>query len=354
VRTVAVAGASGIVGRGYLEHVADRDMQVLALGRRAPAARPGLRHLSVDLTKIDEVRALAPALTGVTELVYAAVSDDVDDVVGGWATDDHVDRNLAMLASLLEVLEQSAPDLRHVLLLQGTKAYGTTLGRFDLPARETDRAALVTSFYWAQEDLVRARQAGKRWNWTILRPTSVIGVAERCQINVLGSVAVYATVLKELRTPLRFPGTSEHHVWQMVDNHLLGRAIDWALTRSDPGNEIFNVSNGDATNWESVWPVIADFFKMQTGWARPVRLAQLMPRQQGRWREIAARHALRNPVMSELTSWDVLDAHMRRDHNSYVGTLKLRAHGFDGFRDSLETVADKLAMIADSGLIPRY
>jgi nucleoside-diphosphate-sugar epimerase len=357
VRTVAVAGATGIVGRGYLEYLAGHDVRVLALGRRAPAVRDGVTHLRVDLTRPEEVRALGPALAGVTELVYAAVSDDhgdADDVVGGWSTDGHVDRNLAMLTTLLDVLEEAAPDLRHVLLLQGTKAYGTTLGRFDLPARETDRAPLVTSFYRAQEDHVRTRQAGKGWSWTILRPTAVIGVAEQCQINVLGSVAVYATVLKELGMPLRFPGTSEHVVWQMIDNHLLGEAIEWAVTRTGPGNEIFNVSNGDATNWESVWPVVADFFKMRTGWPRPIRLAELMPRQEGLWRELAGRHGLANPVMGDLTSWDVLDGHVRRDHNAYVGTLKIRGHGFGAFRDSLETIADKLDLMADARLVPRY
>jgi hypothetical protein len=58
--------------------------------------------------------------------------------------------------------------------------------------------------------------------------------------------------------------------------------------------------------------------------------------------------------MADLTSWDVLDGHMGRDHNAYVGTLKIRAHGFGGFRDSLETVSDKLSLMAQARLIPRY
>jgi hypothetical protein len=79
-----------------------------------------------------------------------------------------------------------------------------------------------------------------------------------------------------------------------------------------------------------------------------------MPRQAARWREIAARHRLVNAELAELASWDVMDGHMGRDHNSYVSTLKIRAAGFDGFRDSLETFADKLALMADAGLVPRY
>ena len=351
-RTIAVAGATGIVGRGFLEHLAGRDVRLLALGRRAPAAQANVTHLPVDLTRPDQVAALAERLTDVDQLVYAAVSDDAGNVVSGWSTDAHVDRNRAMLADLLDVLEPAAPRLRDVLVLQGTKAYGTTRGRFRLPARESDPRPPVTNFYWAQEDLLRTRKAA--WSWTILRPTAVVGVAEKCAINILGSVAVYATLLKETGSALHFPGTHDHPVWQLVDNHLLGEAIDWCLTRPPHGNEIFNVSNGDATNWESLWPVIAAHFKMPVGPPRPVRLTDVMPARQPLWAEIAQKHGLANPVMADLVSWEVLDGHTRRDHNAYVGTLKIRGHGFNGFRDSIDTVTDKLRLMTAGGLIPRY
>jgi nucleoside-diphosphate-sugar epimerase len=353
MRKIVVAGARGIVGRGFLEFMAGRDVEIVALGRRAPIAQQNVTHVPVDLTRPCEVAALAPALAGASELVYAAVSDD-DDVMAGWGQAGHSDRNRAMLAALLDVLESASDELRQVLVLQGTKAYGTQLGRFTLPARESDPRPLVASFYWPQEDHLRARQVGQDWSWTILRPTAVIGVAERCNINILGSVAVYATVLKQLGQPLRFPGISEHLIWQMIDNHLLGEAIDWCLTRPGGSNEIFNVANGDATNWESLWPVIADFFKMQIGWPRPVSVSSLMRDQQPLWERIAAEHGLANATMSDLVSWQVMDGHMSRNHNSYVGTLKIRGHGFQGFRDSLQTVADKLELMAEARLIPRY
>jgi nucleoside-diphosphate-sugar epimerase len=357
VRKVAVAGATGIVGRGFCEHLAGpagQDVAIVALGRRAPPPQRNLTHVPVDLTRPEGVRAVAPALAGVTELVYAAVSDDPDDVMAGWETPAHSDRNLAMMSSLLDVVESATDRLRHVLVLQGTKAYGTQLGRFTLPARETDPRPILASFYWGQEDHLRARQADRDWHWTILRPTAVIGVAERCQINLLGSVAVYATLLREAGQPLRFPGTSDHLIWQMIDNHLLGEAIDWCLARPSTTNEIFNVANGDATNWESLWPVIADFFAMPIGWPRPLSVRALMRDQQPRWDRIAATHGLANPTMADLVSWEVMDGHMSRNHNSYVSTLEIRRHGFTGFRDSLDTVARKLDLMAEARLIPRY
>lgn len=354
MRKIAIAGASGLVGRGFVAHMADQDAELLALGRRAPAAQPNLTHVPVDLTRPDQVAALTTALTGVTELVYAAVSDDPGDVMAGWDTVEHGERNLRMLSSLLDVVESSSTSLRHVVVLQGTKAYGTQLGRFTLPARESDPRPLVTSFYWPQEDHLRDRQQGKSWTWTILRPTAVIGVAERCPINLVGSVAVYATVLKELGMPLRFPGTGDHRIWQMVDNELLGEAIDWALTRPGAGNEIFNVSNGDATTWDSLWPVVADFFKMPLGSSRPVLVGSMLGRRQDLWQRITEQHSLANPMMADLVSWQVMDGHMRGDHNSYVSTLKIRGHGFGSFRDSLDTFHDKLELMARARLIPGY
>lgn len=41
-----------------------------------------------------------------------------------------------MLRNLMEVLEPAAPSLNHVVLLQGTKAYGVHVRPLKVPARE--------------------------------------------------------------------------------------------------------------------------------------------------------------------------------------------------------------------------
>lgn len=45
-----------------------------------------------------------------------------------------------------------------------------------------------------------------------------------------------------------------------------------------------------------------------------------------------------DPVrVRRVVSWQVLDGDMRRDHNAYVGTLKICEFGFPGFRDGIDT-----------------
>ena len=61
----------------------------------------------------------------------------------------------------------------HVTLMQGGKAYGVHLGPLKrVPLKESDGRTMPPNFYYDQEDLVRERQAGKRWTWTALRPPS--------------------------------------------------------------------------------------------------------------------------------------------------------------------------------------
>jgi uncharacterized protein YbjT (DUF2867 family) len=64
--TVAVLGASGVIGRALLPVVA-RGHEVVAISRRPPPPRPGVRPLALDVT---QPAALRGALAGVEVLYY--------------------------------------------------------------------------------------------------------------------------------------------------------------------------------------------------------------------------------------------------------------------------------------------
>ena len=72
------------------------------------------------------------------------------------------DTNDLMLRNLMAALEPVAPKLRHVALLQGTKAYGVHVRPLTVPARE-GRSEMYEqpNFYWAQENFLRELQQGK-------------------------------------------------------------------------------------------------------------------------------------------------------------------------------------------------
>src|SRR5690242_12274685 len=123
-KTVLVAGATGLVGRAAMKHFAtEPGCDVLALSRRKPEETFGARWLPLDLTDRAACAALTHEFVGVTHLVYAALYEQ-PTLVAGWREQEQIQTNEAMLKNLFEPLSQAASGLRHVALLQGTKAYG--------------------------------------------------------------------------------------------------------------------------------------------------------------------------------------------------------------------------------------
>ena len=90
-----------------------------------------------------------------------------------------MDTNLALLRNCLEPL--MTPALRHVSLLQGTKAYGVHHGLMTVPGRERAPRVQHENFYWFQEDWLRGAQRGADWTFTIWRPERDRGAPPRAE-----------------------------------------------------------------------------------------------------------------------------------------------------------------------------
>src|SRR5262249_9981358 len=133
---VVIAGVTGVVGYAALRHFAERgDCAVTGLSRREPLDTFGARFRSVDLTDRAACRELAAEARDATHLVFAALSEK-PGLYTGWLEADQIATNGRMFANLLDALDAAAPRLRHVTLLQGTKAYGAHVRPIPLPARE--------------------------------------------------------------------------------------------------------------------------------------------------------------------------------------------------------------------------
>src|SRR5271170_1824803 len=172
---VLIAGASGLIGYAAVRLFSQLDdWEVAAVSRRAPAASGRATFIPVDLLDTARCREVFSKMSDVTHLVYAAVNEK-PGLLEGWLEREQMERNLSMLKNLFEPLEKAAKNLRHVSLLQGTKAYGAHLGPIAIPARERSPRHPHENFYWLQEDFLRAKQQGKSWYWTILRPQLVVG-----------------------------------------------------------------------------------------------------------------------------------------------------------------------------------
>ena len=314
--TILVAGASGITGSYISDALRERDgAKVIGL------SRGGEHGLAADLTDAASLNAIAPQLGEVTQLVYAGFA-------GGGAGRDWgslTKLNVGMFRNLIDAVEQATPRLKRVLLVQGQKYYGTHLGPFRTPAKETDPRHAGENFYFNQEDLLAERSARAAWDYVCLRPHIVCGFNEKAPQNPVSVVSRYAMTMKRAGQPLSFPGHPDAFgkLSQATEATLLGKAAQWALDEPSAGGEGFNVINGDYFRWEQLWPIIAEVFEMPVGEPNQQDLTQTMPAQM-------AKHlpGVDNPDWGFANymwscTWDVMAC-----------TLKARRHGFGAFTET--------------------
>ena len=340
---VLVAGASGLVGYAALRHFQSLpEFDVVGVSRRRPAGLDGVDLVSVDLTDRERCAQVFSAMPEVTHLVYAALYEQ-DDLIAGWRDPEQMRINDAMLRNLFDPLQAAAHGLRHVTLLQGTKAYGVHVEAVAAPARERLPRHPHANFYWLQEDYLRDQQQRQRqqgrqgsdWALTILRPQVIFGESIGSAMNVIPALGVYAAVCKDEGRPLAYPGGGRRIV-QAVDADLLARVCAWAATAPTARDETFNVNNGEAFEWASVWPAIADAFGLPVGANQPLSLAQDMPPRQAQWSRIHRQHGLQSPEsLRDFVgqSFQYADRNFAFDDPlaalpTMVSTVKLRQAGF--------------------------
>ena len=348
-RKLLVAGSHGVTGRAVMQHFAvEKDVTVIGVSRRTGLGISGVEEVSVDLTDTESVRKGLADIDGVTHIVFGAYIEKASAA-------ERSAVNVDILRNLLDVVEETSPELRHITFYQGGKAYGADLGPFKTPAREDDPRLMPPNFYYDQEDLLRARQRGKAWSFTGLRPEGVAGFAVGNPMNLLSVIAVYATISKELGIPLRFPGTEAAYraLYQMTSASLLARATDWVGTTPAAENEIFNITNGDMFRWQHMWPRIATMFGMD--WADPIPtpLATYMVDKGELWQKIVAKHGLSFAPYERLVDWRFGDFIFNSGFDNVSSTIKARKAGFQDCIDSEEMFATEFARLRTLGVIPR-
>lgn len=356
---VVVAGASGLVGFAAIRHFASLpDWEVVGVSRRIPDGLDGATLLSVDLQDRTRCVQVFGQLHDTTHLVYAALFEK-PGVVRGWRERDQMETNLRMLENLLVPLSAAAPRLRHVSLLQGTKAYGAHIEPFPVPARERWPRHPHENFYWLQEDYLRTQQRGTDWHWTIFRPQLVFGEALKGNLNVLPAICVYAALCKEAGRPLSFPG-GPAPVFEAVDADLQARALAWAATSPNAQDQTFNLTNGDVFVWQHVWPVIADALGMPVGPPQPYCLTQEMPKRDAEWTAIVDKYGLRSPRRMldfvggsfELTDLTFAYGAEHQPSPIIVSTVKIRQAGFHDCLDTEDMFRNLIGRYQTLGWIP--
>lgn len=339
-RTALVTGATGLVGGYLLRHLLDRGgWDIVAVSRRKPEIAGDYRHIAVDLLDPADCRAKLGALKEITHVFFTAYIERPDPA-------ELVSANTAMLTNLVETIEAAAPALEHVHIVEGTKWYGNHLGPFRTPAREDDPRHAGSNFYYNQQDWLEARQKGKRWTWSAVRPHAVCGFSVGNPMNLTLAIAVYAAIRKELGLPFSFPGKPGAYaaLYQITDGALLAKGIEWMGTEAKAANQAFNITNGDLIRWQNVWPKFADFFGLAPAPPEPLSLKTWMADKGPVWDRIVAKHGLAPHRFEEIAAWTYPDNVFKSDYDIVSDTGRARRLGFC---DSVDTEEMFLRMFAD-------
>lgn len=356
---VLVAGASGVVGTAAVERFLADGWEVVAVSRRRPEvdATGEFAHVAVDLADAASCREALGGMGAVTHVVYAAVSES-PGLTPGWYDPAQMRRNETMLANLLNALRAARAPLRHLSLLQGTKAYGAHHHPIPVPARESAPRDPHANFYWLHEDLVRERSATDGWAFTILRPQLIVGPNHGVVMNLPPVVGAYAAIQQELGLPFAFPG-GVPYVWEAADARLVAGALAWAAMSTRAAGETYNVTNGEVFEWRSLWPALADVLGVDVGADEPLRLADYLPAHAAEWDRAVARHGLRPIALADLLGEshhyaDVCFAVGETQPRSptFLSTVKIRDHGFTAAQDTGETFRWALQTLIRRRIIP--
>ncbi|MDM7989511.1 SDR family oxidoreductase [Arthrobacter sp. zg-Y877] len=354
-RTALVAGATGIAGAALVDLLEDQGWTVLALSRKPGApdpARPAVVPVAGDLSSPE---TLAKALEGAkpTHVFFTSWSRQETEA-------QNIAVNSAMVRNLLTALAD-AP-LEHVALMTGLKHY---MGPFeaygegpmpDTPFSEDEPRLPVENFYYAQEDELMEAAERQGFAWSVHRAHTVIGFAVGNAMNMGQTLAVQATLCRELGMPFVFPGseTQWNSVTDMTDAGLLAEHMLWAATDEQTANEAFNVVNGDVFRWRSLWPRLAAEFGVEpVGYeSAPRPLEEQMAGMSDAWTKIADRHGLAEPDLGRLASWWHTDADLGRKVEVLTDMSKSRVAGFTGYRRTEDAFKALFARLRDEKLIP--
>ena len=351
-KQAVVVGALGVIGRYIVERLLQQeDWSVVGLSRRGADVARRYSHVCVNLLdEQDTTTKLAP-LSETTHVFFAAFQPSAGDAAG-YAS--NVVPNRDMLMNAVIALDAVSPVLRRVVLVTGTKYYGSHLGPFKTPARESDPRHMPPDYYFDQIDWLTAFQRGKSWDWVELRPQTLCGFAPGTPMSLAPAIAVYASISKELGLPLRFPGKvgAYSSIYQVTESTHFANAAFWAATEPRCEFEAFNITNGDYFRWKNLWPKLAAAFDMPAGDVQTISLTQYMADKGTLWRAMVEKYGLKPYAYDKLVAWPFADYVFGCDWDVMSDVTKSRLFGFNDVVDSEEMFVRQLRRFRQERIVP--
>jgi len=347
MKKAVVVGALGVMGRYIVDKLAALpDWEVIGLSRRKGEDRERVRYVAADVLQRWE-----PDFGDVTHVFFAAFQASA-----GKAADyaSNIAPKRDMLVNSVSAIERVSPELERVVLITGTKYYGTHLGPYKTPARESDPRHAGANYYFDQIDWLTEFQRGKRWTWADLRPQTLCGFAPGTAMSILPVIAVYAAIMKELGRPMAWPGKpgTGRNIYQVTDSGHFANAALWAATDARCANQAYNITNGDYFRWLDIWPRLAAVFGMEAGEPSPLNLTEFMADKAPLWDAIVRKHGLKPYRFDEVVAWPFGDYVFNTTWDVMSNLTKSRQHGFHDVVDSEDMFVDLLTRFREERIVP--
>ncbi|PWN67102.1 SDR family oxidoreductase [Chryseobacterium oncorhynchi] len=349
-----VVGATGITGSNLTEELIAQGWTTYGLSRNPNSTISGLRSIKADL--LDE-RNLMEALDGIspTHIYFTTwMRNDTEE--------ENIRVNSLLVRNLLNVLSPKK-SIKHVALVTGLKHY---LGPFEAyakqgilpetPVREEHPRLPLPNFYYAQEDEVYKASERDEFTWSIHRPHTVIGHAVGNLMNMGTTLAIYASICKEMGRKFIWPGSEAqwNGVSDVTDAQVLAKQLVWASSTESAKNQAYNITNGDVFRWKWLWKRLADWFGIEAegfnGMIRP--LEKELENDAQIWSEIAKKYHLKEENLSKLSSAWHTDLDLGRPLEVMCDMSNSRKLGFTAYKSTEDSFIELFERLRAENVIP--
>ncbi|KAF2092511.1 NAD dependent epimerase/dehydratase family protein-like protein [Rhizodiscina lignyota] len=392
-QTAIVVGANGISGQYMLRLLSkhpQRWTKIFALSRRPPHGfdAPHIQHVSIDLLGgVDSIQRTLDAVNVSADYVFFFAYKESSGAEGElWGGQDQmVIDNGQMLRDF--ILAMKNRPFKRLVLQTGAKHYGIHIGPAISPSKEDDpRVLTLPNFYYHQEDTLKELGPQQNFDWSVVRPSHIIGAVKGNFMNVGIAIGLYIVICQELGQPVEFYGTHAKYlsVETFSSAYLNSALSEYCALTPACGNEAFNAANGDIPTWSRVIPDVAAYLSapmasdsvFQKPGAFPAQSVSKLPAPrdpsehgvfelrnsleqwakqqpvQEAWDRLAAREGLDRDVFYQ-ASWGFADGVVSFQHSIMFDMNKVRRFGFHATVDSTADFVECIKTAQELKFLPK-